>query len=98
MVRLRFPCCHQLISDALGKGYVHELVAMHVPDLAPADAELNAAETMRPGLHPTPAQHRLPDSLTSTVHHSSRLLIVSSRYGTGSAPDFLRPCFSDLDK
>ena len=44
----------QLLAYRDGKRQVRETIAVHVPELAPADAELDAAEAMRRDRHAFP--------------------------------------------
>jgi len=62
VVRLGFARGDDFVTHALGKRDVNEAVAVDVPDLAPSETELDAAETVRRQFDARPLTYGCADS------------------------------------
>ena len=56
-MRSRATFGHQLVADAPREGKVGDAVAVEMTELAAAEPELDAAESVRRGLHARPRLH-----------------------------------------
>ena len=90
MVPLRFPGRDQLVSYLHREWQVCQTIAVQVPKLSSADAELNAAELVRLDRYTGPAGDRPLDLLGDIFSHKSSLLlphaVVPTRLGRPAQP------------
>jgi hypothetical protein len=62
MMRLRAPGAHDFISDPGWKRNIQQVITVYVADLAPANAELDAAEAVRMRRHARPRECGSPNT------------------------------------
>jgi hypothetical protein len=68
-MRLGLPFLHELLPHAHRERQIGQTIAVQVPELAPAAAELAAAETMRFDGHLGPARDLAFDSRGDALRH-----------------------------
>jgi len=82
-MRLRASAGDERFADADGEGQIGEPIAVNVAQLAPADAELHAAETMRRDGNARPRAHFATDAIGDGAHTPA-----------AERPPYFRPCGS----
>jgi hypothetical protein len=71
MVGPRLAAIHKVITHELWERQIGKPVAVKVPELNPAHAELDPAEAMGRGANPGPPQHLLGDAVVNTGHSTT---------------------------
>src|SRR5262245_22669209 len=87
VVRFGLPGRDQLLPNEQRERQIDERVAVHVPQFAPAVAQFDAAEAVRPGRHPGPRQYLSHDRLLDRL----RLLDGFAHWSPPPAPGLKMP-------
>src|SRR5205807_8333872 len=81
------PYCHELLANFHGEGQVRKPIPMEMAELAPADLELDPAESMRLDGDTRPARNFALNSLRSAHSHVPNPLLIKTRSHCDRCPE-----------
>src|SRR5262245_39606554 len=87
VMRLGLPRRDQLLANEQREWQIDQLVTVHVPQFAAAEAQFDAAEAVQPGRHPGPRQYLSHDRLLNGL----RLLDGVAHWSPPPAPGLKIP-------